>query len=91
MMLILFLMQGDEKPSVIENTRSLPRPLRNSAFSGFRMGTVWCTCIFSQRINMSGSMNSFNMLRETLTIDIVKINWLLGRLWVYGFDEQINL
>ena len=24
-------------------------------------------------------------------IDIVKINWLLGRLRVYGFDRQINL
>ena len=24
-------------------------------------------------------------------IDIVKINWLLCRLWVNGFDRQINL
>ena len=43
-MLILFLMQGDEKLSVIENTRSLPRPLGNGAFSGFSMGTRG-TCI----------------------------------------------
>ena len=50
MMLILFLMQGDEKLSVIENTRSLPRPLGNCAFSGFSMGTRG-TCISSQRIN----------------------------------------
>ena len=28
---------------------------------------------------------------KLLTIDVVKINWLLGRLWVYGFDRQINL
>ena len=39
-MLILFLMQGNEKLSVIENTRSLPRPLSNSAFSGFSLSTV---------------------------------------------------
>ena len=37
-MLILFLMQVHEKLSVIEYTRSLSRPLSNSAFSGFSMG-----------------------------------------------------
>ena len=35
MMLILFLMKGHKKFSVIENTRTLPRPLGNGAFSGF--------------------------------------------------------
>ena len=40
MMLIMFLMQGNEKLSVIENTRSLPRPLSNSALSGFSLSTV---------------------------------------------------
>ena len=39
-MLILFLMQGNEKFLVIENMRSLPRPLSNSAFSGFSLSTV---------------------------------------------------
>ena len=39
-MFILFLMQSNEKLSVIENTRSLPRPLSNSAFSGFSLSTV---------------------------------------------------
>ena len=47
MMLIPFLMQGDEKLSVIENMRTLPRPLSNSAFSGFNMGTVRATSIAS--------------------------------------------
>ena len=61
-MLILFLMQGNEKLSVIENTRSLSRPLKNSAFSGFSMGTVREACIASQRINMSDGLNSFNGL-----------------------------
>ena len=32
-----------------------------------------------------------NGLGESLTIDIVKINWLLCRLWVNGFNRQINL
>ena len=37
-MLILFLMQGNEKLSVIENTRSLPRPLSDGTCSGFSLG-----------------------------------------------------
>ena len=40
---------------------------------------------------MGDGLKSFNGLGETLTINIVKINWLLGRLWVDGFDRQINL
>ena len=87
-MLVVFLMQGHEKLSVIEHTRSLPRPWRNGAFCGFSTCTA---SIASQRINTRSSLNTFNMLRETLTIDIVKINCLLGRLWLYGFDGHINL
>ena len=49
------------------------------------------TCIASQRINMSDGLNSFNGLCEALVISIVKINRLFGRLWVDGFDRQINL
>ena len=89
-MLILFLMQGDEKLSVIENTRSLLRPLGNCAFSGFSSGTRG-TCVASQRINTSDGLNSFNGLCEALMISIVKINRLFGRLWVDGFNRQINL
>ena len=90
-MLILLLMQGNEKLSVIENTRTLSRPLSYCAFSGFSTGTMRCTCIASQRINTSGSQNSFNGLSEALVIGVVKINGLIARLWVYGFDRQINL
>ena len=45
----------------------------------------------SQGINARDCLNSFNGLGEALMIDIVKINWLLCRLWVNGFDRQINL
>ena len=88
MVLVVFLMQGYKKLLVIEHTRSLPRPWSNSAFGGFST----CTrSIASQRIDTRSSLNTFNMPRETLTIDIVKINCLLGRLWVYGFNGHINL
>ena len=50
MMLILFLMYSDEKLSVIENTRSLPRPLGDGTCSGFSLGARG-TCIASQGIN----------------------------------------
>ena len=85
-MLLLFLMKGDEKLSVIEDTRSLSRPLRNCALSGFSIGTMRTMCIASQRINTSDCLDSFNGLCEALVISIVKINRLLGRLWVYGFN-----
>ena len=53
MMPILFLMKGNQKLSVVENTRSLLGPLGNGAFSGFGEGTMRCTCSTSQRINTS--------------------------------------
>ena len=90
-MFILFLMKGHKKFPVVENMRSLSRPLSNGTLSGFSMGMIRCMCISSQRINTSCNKNSFNGLSETLTIDIVKINWLLGRLCVYVFNRQINL
>ena len=34
-MFLLLLMKGHKKFSVIENARTLPRPLGNGAFSGF--------------------------------------------------------
>ena len=40
---------------------------------------------------MSCYKNSVNGMSEALVIGVVKINWLLGRLWVYGFDRHINL
>ena len=73
MMPILLLMQANEKLSVIENTRSLSRPLSNCAVSGFGWGTVRCMCSTSQRIDSSGSQHTFNGLSEALTINIMKI------------------
>ena len=75
---------------VVENTRSLPRPLGNGAFSGFSLGARG-TCVASQGINTRDCLNSFNGLGEALTINIVKINWILCRLWVNSFNRQINL
>ena len=91
MMLILFLMKSHKKLSVIENTRMLPRPLRNGAFSGFSEGTMRCTCSASQRINTSDCFNSFNVLRETLMLGILKTKRLLGRLWINGFNGHIHV
>ena len=89
-MFVLFLMQRDEKLSVIEDTRSSLRPLRNGATSGISLSARG-TCIASQGINTRNGLNSFNGLGEVLMIDIVKINWLLCRLWVNVFNRQINL
>ena len=70
MMLVLFLMQGHKKLSVIEHTGSLARPWRNGAFCGFSTCTA---SVAGQWINTRSNLNTFNMLRETLTICIVKI------------------
>ena len=71
-MLILYLMQGNEKFSVIENTRSLPRPLRNSALCvGLKRGTS----IACQWINTSDSIGhimTWNRLSEAFMVCIVK-------------------
>ena len=91
---ILFLMQGHEKLSVIEHTRSLPSSLSNGAFSGFSVCTVRHTCIASQRISRSRgiwNMNPFNGLSEALMINIMKIKWLFVRLWIDGFNRHINI
>ena len=69
-MLVMLLMQGHEKLSVIEHTRSLPRPWSNGAFCGFSACTA---SVAGQRINMRSNLNTFNMLGETVTICIVKI------------------
>ena len=80
MMPIMFLMQANEKLSVIENTRSLSRPLSNCVVSGFGLGTVRCTYSTSQRIDSSGSQHTFNGLSAALMINVMKIKWLLVRL-----------
>ena len=72
MMPILFLMKSHQKLSVIENMRSLLGLLGNSAFGGFSKGTMRCTCSSSQRINMGDCFNSFNVLRKTLMLHILK-------------------
>ena len=70
MMPILFLMQANEKLSVIENTRSLSRPLSNCAVSGFGLGTVRCTCSTSKWIDSSDSHHTFNWQSEALTVNL---------------------
>ena len=40
---------------------------------------------------MSDGLNSFNGLCEALVISIMKINGILSRLWVNGFNLKINL
>ena len=64
MMFILFLMKGNQKLSVIENTGSLLGPLCNGAFSGFSEGMMRCMGSTSQRINMSDCWVAYNVLRE---------------------------
>ena len=76
MMLIMFLMKGHKKFSVIENTRTLLRPLGNRTISGFGVCTMGHTHIASQRISRGSSiwnMNPFYGLHEALMINIVKI------------------
>src|SRR3954469_25873095 len=84
MMLILFLMKGNQKLSVIEDARALLRPLGNCALSSFSLRTVRQASNPSQWIDASDSLNSFNVLHEALVISILKTKGLLGRLWVYG-------
>ena len=84
-MFVLFLMQRDEKLSVIEDTRLSLRPLRNGATSGISLSTRG-TCVSSKGINTRHCWNSFNGLGEALVISIVKINGILSRLWVNGFN-----
>ena len=69
-MLVMFLMQGHEKLSVIEHTRSLLRPWSNGAFCGFSACTA---SVVGQWINTRSNLNTFNMLGKDLTIYIVKI------------------
>ena len=91
MMLILFLMKGNQKFLVIENTRSLLGPLGNGAFSCFSEGTMRCTGSTNQRINTRDCWDSFNVLSEALIISILKTKGLLGRLWIDGFNGHINV
>ena len=84
-MFVLFLMQRDEKLSIIEDTRSSLRPLRNGATSGISLSARG-TCVASLGINARDCLNSFNGLGEALVINIVKINGILSRLWVNGFN-----
>src|SRR3954468_1947029 len=91
MMPILFLMQCHKKFSVIQNTRALASPLGNGGISSFSLRTVRQASNSSQWIDTSDSLNSFNVLREALMVRILKTKRLLGRLWIYGFNRQINL
>ncbi len=50
-----------------------------------------CTCSTSQRINTSDCFNSFNVLRETLMLRILKTKRLLGRLRINGFNGHIHI
>ncbi|EMS63412.1 hypothetical protein TRIUR3_26859 [Triticum urartu] len=55
-------LEGNQKFSVVENTRSLLGPLGNGAFSCFSEGTMRCTGSTSQRINTSDYWISVNVL-----------------------------
>ena len=72
MMPILFLMKSHQKLSVIENTSALLGSLGNGAISGFSESRMRCTCSASQRIHTSDCFNSFNVLRKTLMLRILK-------------------
>ena len=91
MMPILFLMKSHQKLSVIENTSALLGSLGNGAIGGFSKGRMWCTCSSSQRIYTSDCFNSFNVLRETLMLRILKTKRLLGRLRINGFNGHIHI
>ena len=91
MMSILFLMKSHQKLSVIENTRSLLGSLGNGAFGGFSEGMMRCTCSSSQRINTGDGFNSFNVLRETLMLRILKTKRLLGRLRINGSNGHLHI
>ena len=72
MMPILFLMKSHKKLSVIENTSALLGSWGSCTVSGFSESRMRCTCSASQRINMSDCFNSFNVLRKTLMLHILK-------------------
>ena len=94
MMPILLLRKIHQKLSIIENMRTLLRPLSNGAGSGFSVGTVRHTQVASQRISRGCSiwyMNPFNRLREALEFCILKVEWLLCWLRVDGFNGHINI
>src|SRR3954467_14055537 len=82
MMLILFLMKGNQKLSVIENAGALLRPLGNCAFSSFSLRAVRQASDPSQWIDTSNSLNSFIVLGEALMVSILKTKRLLCSLWV---------
>ena len=86
MMLIMFLMKGHKKFLVIENARTLPRPLCNGAFSGFSGCSMRQTSLSSQRIDSCCCLNTFNRLSEALVLGILKTKRLLGRFRVYSFN-----
>ena len=91
MMPIMFLMKSHQKLSVIKNTSALLGSLGNYAIGGFSKGRMWCTCGSSQRINTSDRFNSFNVLRETLMLRILKTKRLLGRFRINGFNGHIHI
>ena len=86
MMLIMFLMKGHKKFSVIENARMLPRPLCNGAFSGFSGRLVRQTSVASPWIDSCCCLNTFNGLSEALVLDILKTKRPLGSVRVYSFN-----
>ena len=91
MMPILFLMKSHQKLSVIENTSALLGSLGNGAISGFSESRMRCMCSASQRINTSDCFNSFNVLRKTLMLRILKTKRFLGRLRINGFNRHIDI
>ena len=86
MMLILFLMKGHKKFSVIKNLRTLLRPLCNGAFSGLSGCSMRQTSVSSQRIDSCRCLNTFNRLSEALVLRILKTKRPLGRVRVYSFN-----
>ena len=85
-MFILFLMKGHKKFSVIENARTLARPLGNGAFSGFSGRSVRQTSVTSKWIDSCCCLNTFNGLSEALVLGILKTKRLLGRVRIYSFN-----
>ena len=85
-MFILFLMKGHKKFLVIENARTLLRPLGNGAFSGFSRCSMRQTSISSQWIDSCSCLNTFNWLSEALVRGILKTKRLLVRVRIYSFN-----
>ena len=44
----------------------------------------------TETYHIIGHMNAFNGLHEALEFSILKVEWLLGRLGVDGFNRHIN-